>query len=271
MVDEKKTEERTEEPRMEFRERKQFKRPRRQETDESSEERVEKVFEEKEEMLAMPTKLTSAENYLKAGTHIGTKNKSGTMKKYIYKTRKDGLKIMSIQVIDERIKAAATLIASYPEGRIAFVSRKLYAQTPIKRISELLDIKTVTGRFIPGTFTNPTARHFIEPEVVIIADPDQDKQAIKEAIAINAFIISLASTNNEVNNIDFIIPSNNKGRKSLALIYWLLIREILREKGKLTDEAAFEAKLSSFEFKLKEIKDENKGEYREHEERPRRY
>ena len=35
--------------------------------------------------------LVSSEKYLKTGVHIGTKYKSGEMRKYIYKSRRDGL------------------------------------------------------------------------------------------------------------------------------------------------------------------------------------
>ncbi len=42
--------------------------------------------------------------YLKSGIHIGTKFKTGYMENFIYKTRPDGLSVLNLQKIDERIK-----------------------------------------------------------------------------------------------------------------------------------------------------------------------
>ena len=36
--------------------------------------------------------------------------------------------------------------------------------------------------------------------------------------------------------MDIAVPANNKGRRSLALIYWLLAREVLKVRGETTDE-----------------------------------
>jgi small subunit ribosomal protein S2 len=36
-------------------------------------------------------------------------------------------------------------------------------------------------------------------------------------------------------NVDLALPANNKGRRSLALIYWLLSREMMKARGLITD------------------------------------
>ena len=56
--------------------------------------------------------------------------------------------------------------------------------------------------------------------------------------------------NNLTTNIDIVIPGNNKGRRSLALIYWLLSREILRIRGALGPEEDLEETIDDFEAPL---------------------
>jgi small subunit ribosomal protein S2 len=49
--------------------------------------------------------------------------------------------------------------------------------------------------------------------------------------------------------VDLVIPTNNKGRKALALVYWLLARQVLRERGALAPDAPFEVPVEEFETK----------------------
>ncbi len=199
---------------------------------------------------------TETEKYLKTGAHIGTKYKTGGMKKYIYKRREDGLKVMDIQTLDERIDIAAKFIAKYDKNKIVVVSRKLYGKTPIKEFAKATGAKAISGRFVPGSFTNPEGKKFIELDLLITTEPDSDFQAVKEAKKLKIPIVSLASTNNSIKNIDLIIPVNNKGRKSLALIYWMLAKKILTERKEIKSEKDFTKKAEEFEYKIKEGKEE---------------
>ena len=47
---------------------------------------------------------------LKAGIHIGTKFRTKYMDKFIYKTRPDGLSVLNLQKIDERLRLAANFL-----------------------------------------------------------------------------------------------------------------------------------------------------------------
>lgn len=206
--------------------------------------------------------LLDVDKYLKTGSHIGTVFKTGDMKRFVFKVRKDGLKVFDIQTIDRRIKTAAKFLARFPIEKIVSVSRKLYGQEPARQFAEAIKGKAVVGRFVPGTFTNTKSQSFIEPAVVIVTEPESDSQAISEATRIRVPVVALASTNNSLKNIDVVIPINNKGRKSLALAYWLLAREILREKGEIKKDEEFTKTMDDFEYKLKE------GAEAEGEERP---
>ena len=184
--------------------------------------------------------LVSKQEYLSAGIHIGMKSRTKDMKKFIYKVREDGLAVLDLKMLDERIKIAAKFLANM--DKILVVGRKLNAHNPIKKFAEAVGCDYVIGRFMPGTLTNPSYKKFIEPDVVLLTDPLSDYQAMKEAVDSRIPIVALCDTFNETKNVDLIIPCNNKGRKSLALIYWLLAREILKRKGK----KEFKYKLEDF-------------------------
>ena len=153
---------------------------------------------QKVEAVAQPVEMTENDKYLNTGSHIGTKFKSGDMKKYIYKMRKDGLFVLDVETIDKRLKAAAALLVSIPGNKIAVVARRAYAQVPAKAFSESVGARSFVGRFIPGTFTNSQNTRFFEPKAVIVTDPETDSQAIEEATRVRVPVIALVSTNNSL-------------------------------------------------------------------------
>jgi small subunit ribosomal protein S2 len=227
-------------------------------------------MEETEQATA--TSLVEAEKYLKSGAHIGTRFKSGEMRKYIYKIRKDGLNVLDVQTLDERVKIAANFLAQFNPEKVVIISRKLYGQTPAKVFAKTIGGKAYTGRFVPGTFTNPEGKEFIEPEVIIAVEPEPDVQAVNEAAMVNVPVVALCSTNNSLRNIDLAIPVNNKGRKSIALVFWLLAREILKIQGKIKSDAEFTVTVEDFEYKMKEGEkeffEEERPAFRERRPRP---
>jgi len=200
----------------------------------------------------MTQTLVDSETYLKSGAHIGTRFKSGDMRKYIFKIRKDGLNVLDVGTLDERVKIASNFMAKIPPEKILVVARKLYAQTPVKVFAKEINAKAITGRFVPGTLTNPKSVDFVEPLIVFTAEPEPDSQAIEEARKVNIPVISLVSTNNSLKNLDLAIPTNNKGRKSLALIYWLLAREFLKTTKIIKNDSEFKKTVEDFEYKMRE-------------------
>lgn len=191
------------------------------------------------------TSLVSIDEYLAAGVHIGTQQKTQDMMRFVYRVRTDGLYVLDIQSTDERIRVAAKLLSHYDPSRILVVSSRQYGQHPARMFSRSLGTRAMLGRFIPGLLTNPQIHGFFEPDVVIVTDPAGDAQVLKEASSIGVPVIALCDTNNLISNADLVIPTNNKGRKALSLVYWLLAREVSRLNG-----TPFNYELTEFETPL---------------------
>jgi small subunit ribosomal protein S2 len=228
--------------------------------------KVKNEEEDESEIYKGKELLVDIETYLKSGIHIGTKFKSGDMKKYIFKKRKDGLMVFNIETIDKRIRQVSKELAKYDPKDIAIVCRKLYGHTGIKKFSKMTGARAFTGRFIPGTITNPEARLFYEPKIILICDPISDSQSLKEAFESHLPIIALAGSESPLKRVDIAIPANNKGRKALALIFYLITREFLIEKGEISKDA-FTAKIEDFEHQMDESQ---KKKFSVNKNRPRR-
>jgi small subunit ribosomal protein S2 len=175
--------------------------------------------------------LVPVEEYLAAGVHIGTQQKSKDMMKFIYRVRGDGLYILDIKETDERIKKAAAFIARVDPAKILVVTSRQYGQYPAKKFSQTIGGTSVVGRFIPGMLTNQRLDRYLEPQVLVVTDPIGDSQAVKEAVQVGIPIVAFCDTNNMTSFVDMVIPTNNKGRKALSMVYYLLTREVLRHRG----------------------------------------
>jgi len=184
--------------------------------------------------IELKESLVPVEDYLAAGVHIGTQQKSQDMKKFIYRVRGDGLYILDIQQTDNRIKIAAEFLSKYDPAKILVVTSRQYGQYPARKFADAIGGMSKVGRFIPGMLTNQRITQYVEPEVVIVTDPIGDSQAINEAVQCGVPVVALCDTNNITQYIDLVIPTNNKGRKALSMIYYLLTREILKSRGVTT-------------------------------------
>ena len=206
--------------------------------------------QEVEQSLAGYESLVPEDQYLSCGVHIGTQQKNADMEEFIYRVRNDGLFVLDVKKTDQRLRAAAKMIARYSPDKVLFVSARQYGQKPIRMLAKHVGCTAIAGRFMPGTLTNPQTSQFIEPELIVLTDPAGDAQAMREALNVGIPIIALADTNNETRNVDLVIPTNNKGRRSLALVYWILAREILKAQGKLASDSDFTLTVDDFEAQL---------------------
>jgi len=175
--------------------------------------------------------LIPVEDYLAAGAHIGTQQKTKDMDRFIHRVRTDGLYVLDVSMTDQRIRTAADFLANYDPEQILVASSRQYGRFPAEKFADAVGARARTGRFIPGTLTNPDYEGYIEPDVVVVTDPIGDAQAVKEAITVGIPVIAMCDSNNQISNVDLVVPTNNKGRKALSVVYWLLANETLDRRG----------------------------------------
>ncbi|MCW3984478.1 MAG: 30S ribosomal protein S2 [Candidatus Bathyarchaeota archaeon] len=213
--------------------------------DEAVDEDIEVSETGPEETLLLPR-----DTLLSAGIHIGTRMKTLDMEPFIYRVRPDGLFVLDVKKTDDRIRTTAKFLSRYEPSKVAIAATRLYAHEPVKMFCKLTGATPLIGRFIPGQLSNPQYQNRVDPEVIVVCDPRADAQAVKEASTVGIPIVALCSTDNEFAGVDLVIPTNNKGRRALAVIFWLLARQVLRERGELGPDKDPPVTIEDFEAKV---------------------
>ncbi len=185
---------------------------------------------------------------IRIGTNVATKH----MKQFISRTREDGLNILDLNKTLSRIEVAGKFLSRFDPKKVMVYTSREAAFTPVLKFAELTGVNVVTGRLLPGTLTNPYLPEYKNVDVVMLVDPAVDKQAIEEAVRINIPVVAICDSNNVTTYVDLIIPANNRGRKSLAMIFWLLARSYLISAGSLSPEGTMKYAPEDFETKLGE-------------------
>jgi small subunit ribosomal protein S2 len=189
---------------------------------------------------------------LSTGIRVGTPIKTKFMASFITRANPEGLYILDISKTLARIDVAAKFIGRTNISNVAVTSSREYGKTPIEKFCELTGARGIFGRFMPGTFTNPSLPKYLEPEIVIVTDPQADEQAVLEATRAGVPVIALSNSDNITSKVDLIIPTNNRGRKALATVYWLLTKEVLKKQGKIKSDSEMPLAIDDFEAKLVE-------------------
>lgn len=190
--------------------------------------------------------LMNLEEYLKAGIHIGTRFRTKFMSKFIYKVKPDGLSVLNVEQINKRIGLASNLLNQYEPSEILVVCRRENGWKPTKLLSKVTGIKVFTGRYPPGILTNVNLENFIEAKLILVIDPIPDKNVINDAVKLGIPIIALCDTNNESTNVDLVVPCNNKGKKSLAIILYILTKEYAKAKKIIKSDKDFKYTVDDF-------------------------
>lgn len=196
--------------------------------------------------MAEESFLVPRDAYLKSGIHIGTKFRTAYMEQFIYKTRPDGLSVLNLQKIDERLRVVAFFLTQYNVEDILVVCRRENGWKAVELFGKLTGIRVFAGRYPPGILTNPNLEEYTEAKIVFVVDAWPDRNAVLDAVKVGIPVIALCDTNNQSNFIDFVVPCNNKGKKSLGLLFYILTKEFLKLKGKLKSDEEFTSKLEDF-------------------------
>lgn len=194
-----------------------------------------------EEQLLIPL-----DEYLKAGVHIGTKFRTKFMARFIYRVREDGLSILNVQDINDRLKLAVNMLANYEPQDILVVCRRENGWKAVKLFSKLTGVKSFAGRYPPGIITNPELEDFMEVKIVFVVDPIPDKNVINDAAKLGIPVVALSDTNNEAYNLDLIVPVNNKGKRSLGVVFFVLAKEYMKLRGLIKSDKDFKYTIDDF-------------------------
>ena len=189
---------------------------------------------------------------LSTGIRVGTPVKTKYMTQFIVRANPEGLYILDISKTLAKIDVAAKFIGRANISRVAITSAREYGKTPVEKFCELTGATSIFGRFMPGTFTNPSLPKYMEPEIVIVTDPQADQQAVLEATRAGVPVIAISNSDNVTSKVDLVIPANNRGRKALATVYWLLAREVLKRQGTIKSDSEMRMSIDDFETKLVE-------------------
>lgn len=190
--------------------------------------------------------LTDKENYLEAGVNIGSRQKVKDMEPFIFQVKKNNLAIIDLDKTDDRIKKTAELMARYEPDEVLVVSRKTLGHRAVVTFAEATGARRIFGRFMPGTLTNPNSDDFMEPQILMVTDPEEDRTAVVESVDANIPVVTIADTGNSLEYIDYAIPGNNKAADSIAQIYYLLAREVLKARGEIEDDDGFDYTVDDF-------------------------
>jgi len=192
---------------------------------------------------------------LATGIRVGTNVKTKFMTPFITQASPEGLYMIDLDITLDRIQTAAKFINRFESKKVILCSGRKIVTRAIEKFCELTNTSMMTGRFMPGTLTNPSLSYYTEPSLIVISDPQVDQQAIIEATNAGIPVIGISNTDNITSEIDLVIPANNRGRKAVATVYWLLSRQILIERGELKeDETKFE--IEDFETKMTDVEEE---------------
>ena len=126
------------------------------------------------------------DTYQQHFVHIGTQQSSAHMVPFLEEQKQEGtgLYLINLDETNKRFSIVSNFLSKYKPENILVVSARQYGQRPARRFAQAIGARHIVGRFIPGTLTNPRLRSYIEPEVIIVTDPQADQQAFIKYLSV---------------------------------------------------------------------------------------
>lgn len=192
---------------------------------------------------------------LACGVHIGEQNLNPAMTRYAFKRNDKGFHIIDIRKTWEKIVIAARVIVTIENPKdlcvvaVSPANETSYAQRAVLKFAHYIGARPIAGRITPGTFTNQQQSNYLEPRLLIASDPRYDHQPIVEASYVNLPVIAFANVHHNIRGVDIVIPCNTQSKNSIACVYWLLAREVLRLRGTVPRDQPWSVLLDMFIYR----------------------